>query len=308
MDAGVGARPIGDPPARPHAGAPAAPGVRSGPPRRPAHPPGPRRAPARCGRRGPRGSRRRGPGGRSASWSSFSFGRITVADAGAVGGEHLLLHAADREHLAGERDLPGHGDVLAHRAPGEGRDQRGRHRHAGRGAVLGHGAGGHVQVDVVGGEEVVGQVEAELRRRGPARTRGPPAPTPSSRRRAGRSRSGARCPAWPCASTNRISPPGAGHREAGGHPRLARAALDLVVDALGAQDLPDHRRRPRPRGRRRPRPPAARCAGAIAPRRRSSWRTPASRVYSPITVRRPSSVTSSVPSGSPAAAIWRGSR
>ena len=59
----------------------------------------------------------RSSSGRSASWSSLSLGRMTRADAGAVGGEDLLLDAADRQHQAGQRDLAGHGDVLADRPP-----------------------------------------------------------------------------------------------------------------------------------------------------------------------------------------------
>ena len=73
---------------------------------------------------------------------------------------------------------------------------------------------------------------------------------------------------------------GAGHREAGGHARLAGAALDLVVDALGAEDLAHHGRRRRPRGDASPSATRRAMRRAIAPRRRSSWRTPASRVYS----------------------------
>src|SRR5450759_4776230 len=33
-------------------------------------------------------------------------------DSGAIGAEHLVLYAADRQHLAAQRDLAGHGDVL----------------------------------------------------------------------------------------------------------------------------------------------------------------------------------------------------
>ena len=36
-----------------------------------------------------------------------------VGDAGALGGEDLLLDTAHGEHLAAERDLAGHGDALA---------------------------------------------------------------------------------------------------------------------------------------------------------------------------------------------------
>ena len=70
-----------------------------------------------------------------------------LGEAGALGGEQLLLDPADRQHPAVERDLAGHADLGAHRAPGGQRDQRGDHGDAGRRAVLGHGAGGHVHVD-----------------------------------------------------------------------------------------------------------------------------------------------------------------
>ena len=48
---------------------------------------------------------------------SFSFGMSTVLMPGAVRREHLLLDAADRQHVAAQRDLAGHRDVAAHRAP-----------------------------------------------------------------------------------------------------------------------------------------------------------------------------------------------
>src|SRR5437899_4050488 len=64
-----------------------------------------------------------------------------------VGGQHLLLDAADRQHQALQRDLPGHAHGAAHRAPGEQAHERGRHRHAGRRPVLGHCARGNVDVE-----------------------------------------------------------------------------------------------------------------------------------------------------------------
>ena len=54
--------------------------------------------------------------GMSSMSASLSFGRMIVRDAGAVGAEHLLLHAADRQHAAAQRDLAGHRHVAA--APG----------------------------------------------------------------------------------------------------------------------------------------------------------------------------------------------
>ena len=71
-----------------------------------------------------------------------------VLDAGAVRRQHLLLHAADRQHLAAQRDLAGHRHVAADRNPGQRRDERGGHRDAGRRAVLRDRALGHVDVDV----------------------------------------------------------------------------------------------------------------------------------------------------------------
>ena len=42
-------------------------------------------------------------------------GRITVGEPGPLRGEHLLLHAADRQHPTLERDLAGHADLGPHR-------------------------------------------------------------------------------------------------------------------------------------------------------------------------------------------------
>src|SRR3954453_21574538 len=80
------------------------------------------------------------------------------AHARALGGERLLLEPADWQHLAGERDLAGHGDIVAHGAAGHQRAQRGGDRDAGARPVLGDRAGGPVYVDVVLGEPAVGQV------------------------------------------------------------------------------------------------------------------------------------------------------
>ena len=56
--------------------------------------------------------------GAGTSSRSFSLrrGRMTRLDAGAPRRQHLLLDAADRQHLAAQRDLAGHRDVRAHRA------------------------------------------------------------------------------------------------------------------------------------------------------------------------------------------------
>ena len=84
--------------------------------RRPRAPPrAPRRSPRR--RRTSRSSRR--CSGMSSMSRSLSAGAMTVRDAVALRGERLLLQPADRQHLAGERDLAGHRDVVAHAAPGD---------------------------------------------------------------------------------------------------------------------------------------------------------------------------------------------
>lgn len=72
----------------------------------------------------------------------------------------LLLDAADGEDEALEGDFAGHGELAAHGfAPQQG-SQRGEHCDPRRGAVLGDGAGGDVNVEVLAGEEVIGQAEA----------------------------------------------------------------------------------------------------------------------------------------------------
>ena len=53
-------------------------------------------------------------------------GQNHLADAGAVGREHLVLDAADRQDPAAQGDLAGHGHIDPNRDLGEGRDQRDR--------------------------------------------------------------------------------------------------------------------------------------------------------------------------------------
>src|SRR4051794_32266021 len=82
--------------------------------------------------------------------------------------ERLLLEAADRQHEAGQRQLARHRRVVADPAVRDQRHERRRHRDAGARPVLGNRAGGHVHVDVVGLEEVLGQpvrVRAHVRQR-----------------------------------------------------------------------------------------------------------------------------------------------
>jgi len=69
-------------------------------------------------------------------------------DAGAQGGQQLLLQSADGQHLAAQRDLAGHGDVAAHGNLGQGAGQCGGHGDAGRRAVLGDCAFRHVQMQI----------------------------------------------------------------------------------------------------------------------------------------------------------------
>ena len=86
--------------------------------------------------------------GMSSRSRSFSAGRMIARDAGAGGGEDLVLDAADREHLAAQRDLAGHGDVAMHGDLRDRREQRRGHGDAGRRAVLRDRALGDVDVDV----------------------------------------------------------------------------------------------------------------------------------------------------------------
>jgi hypothetical protein len=91
---------------------------------------------------------------RTSGDTSFQVARVGARqqdplDAGPVRAEHLLADAADRQHLPAQRELAGHGRVPTDRQAREEGRERGEHRHAGRGAVLGHGAGRHVDVQVV---------------------------------------------------------------------------------------------------------------------------------------------------------------
>src|SRR3954447_11063557 len=66
------------------------------------------------------------------------------AHARALGRERLLLEPADRQHLARQRVLAGHRDVVAHRAARHQRAQRGGDRDARARAVLGDRTRRHV--------------------------------------------------------------------------------------------------------------------------------------------------------------------
>jgi hypothetical protein len=71
---------------------------------------------------------------------SFSFGNEHGLDAAAMRRQQFLLEAADRQHLAAQRDLAGHRHVGAHRDAGQRGDQRRAHADAGARAVLGRRA------------------------------------------------------------------------------------------------------------------------------------------------------------------------
>ena len=75
---------------------------------------------------------------------------------GPLGGEQLLLGPADRQHPPVQGDLAGHPDVGADRPAQRHRGQRRHHGDAGRRPVLGHGPGGHVDVDVPVEDRAVG--------------------------------------------------------------------------------------------------------------------------------------------------------
>ena len=96
---------------------------------------------------------------------------------GPVGGQHLLADAADGQHPALQGDLTGHAQHRAHRHVAEQADQRGGHGDPGGRPVLGDGAGRHVDVEPLAGEDR--RVDAQCRRRASARRRGRSPPTPS---------------------------------------------------------------------------------------------------------------------------------
>ena len=57
--------------------------------------------------------------GTSSRSGPLRVGQDHLGEPGPLGREHLLLHAADRQHPALQRDLAGHADVGAHRSAGE---------------------------------------------------------------------------------------------------------------------------------------------------------------------------------------------
>ncbi len=79
-------------------------------------------------------------------------------------GQQLLLQAADRQHLAAQRDLAGHGHIGTHRDAGQHRHQRGRHGNARGRAILGRRSFGHVDVDVALLEHLILDAQASRSR------------------------------------------------------------------------------------------------------------------------------------------------
>ena len=88
------------------------------------------------------------------------LGQDHAAEAEVLRGEHLLTHAADRQHLADDRQLAGHRDVGRRGLVRQRRQERARDRDAGRRAVLLDGARREVQVQVARVE--ARDVDAEL--------------------------------------------------------------------------------------------------------------------------------------------------
>ena len=117
-----------------------------------------RRRPARARAPGSAPRRSSSPGGTSSvrarppdvlEVATVALRQDHVGEPGRVRGQHLLLQPADRQHPALQRHLAGHADVVLHRPAAEQRRQRGRHRDAGAGAVLGDRSRGHVHVELM---------------------------------------------------------------------------------------------------------------------------------------------------------------
>ncbi len=77
-----------------------------------------------------------------------------------MGGEGLLLEAADRQNATLQGDLAGHADGVLDGPSREQRGERGDHGHTRTGAVLGDGSGGDVNVELAILEGVL--VDSEL--------------------------------------------------------------------------------------------------------------------------------------------------
>jgi len=95
--------------------------------------------------------------------------RDNTLDPGLLSSERLLLQAADRQHLADQGDLAGHGRVGTGEPAGDQRCQGGCHRDPGAGAVFRNRARRHVHVHVVLREPILLSIEVAL---GPRKGRG----------------------------------------------------------------------------------------------------------------------------------------
>ena len=87
--------------------------------------------------------------GISSRSGAFRCGEEHGGQTGPLGGQELLLGAADRQHPAVQGDLTGHPDVGAYGSAQSHRGQGGDHGDAGRRTVLGHRSGRNVDVDVL---------------------------------------------------------------------------------------------------------------------------------------------------------------
>ena len=240
--------------------------------------------------------------------AAVALGQDHVGQAGRVGREHLLLEPADRQHAALQGDLAGHADGVL--------DGRPESSEASAVTIVTPALGPSLGIAPAGTWTWNSRSRRRSRRcraprRGRARRRARSAPTPSSRRRAGRSapgrrlsrRSSSRSPRRTARRRRRRSRRGRSPR------RGSRCARPTPGRTSGVRA-----RRARPRGRspRGPRP--ARTAIFVAvlrssvPSSRSRLRTPASRVYSAMIVRSTSSEISTSSSRRPLRSRWRGHR
>ena len=81
---------------------------------------------------------------------SFQSGRINDRIPALCAAMTLSLMPAHGKDLASQRDLPGHGQAGFHFPVGDQGGKRCQHGHPGRGAVLGNGPFGDVNMDIMG--------------------------------------------------------------------------------------------------------------------------------------------------------------
>src|SRR5207253_6462003 len=77
------------------------------------------------------------------------LGQNDGADFGRARREHFLFYAADRQDVASQSDLAGHGYISLDRPTGDHRDDRRSDRDPGGRAIFRNGARGNVNVHVV---------------------------------------------------------------------------------------------------------------------------------------------------------------